>query len=225
MKKINLLIMFVLLVALMGAGLLVTKNQQLQRGASYANVEALFLPTTSSVKVGEKVTTTLMMDLKTHFLTGADLKIKYDSNNLELEEVTVLTPENFTTGVPMAKSMEEVLVSEKDNQKGTYNLVWTSISEPNAELASGVVGVVKLTFRTKAVGKVAVSLDNTYENILSGYNKEGSDQELGVVNKEEAMFYISGEVINEPTKIKPSRIPTKYIKPTLVPVKKIQIPM
>lgn len=217
--------MLVLVVALAGAGVLVTKNQQLQRGATYANVDALFLPSTNSIKIGDEVTTTLMLDLKSYFLTGADLRIKYNSDKMELKDVVVLTPDNFKTGTPIVKKMDEVLISENDSQGGTYNLVWTNLSEPNMDLPSGVVGVVKFVFMAKTSGKVKVELDGTYKNQLSGYNAQGSDLELGLIPGEGALYMISGDVINEPTKIKPSRIPTKYLKPTIIPVKKIQIPM
>ena len=217
--------MLVLVVALAGAGVLVTKNQQLQRGATYANVDALFLPSTNSIKIGDEVTTTLMLDLKSYFLTGVDLRIKYNSDKMELKDVVVLTPDNFKTGTPIVKKMDEVLISENDSQGGTYNLVWTNLSEPNMDLPSGVVGVVKFVFMAKTSGKVKVELDGTYKNQLSGYNAGGSDLELGLIPGEGALYMILGDVINEPTKIKPSRIPTKYLKPTIIPVKKIQIPM
>ncbi|HWS48960.1 MAG TPA: hypothetical protein VN174_02850 [Candidatus Methanoperedens sp.] len=214
MKKINILVIVVLIAALMGASFLVKSSQETRRGASFASVEALFLPGAKSIKVGERVTTTMMIDSKTHFLTGADLKIKYDSSKLELEKATVLTNSTFSGGITWLQGVEEILIAENDSKQGTYSLVGTSIGKDVKNLPSGVVSVIRLDFVAKAMGDAVVGLDNSYTNIVAGYNAGGSDQELKIEKISEAKYQIVGEITRTPTKIvRPSILPTRTVSP------------
>jgi len=198
--------------------MLVMKNQQLQRGASFASVEAIFLPSSKSLTMGEELVTTLMIDAKSHFLTGADMRVKFDSDKLTLESVEVLTKDKFLGGVTWLQSADEVLISETDNQIGTYSLVGTNIQKEAANLPSGVINIVKLHFRTKAVGQAEVSMDKTYGNIVTGYNVGGLDQELGIEKVSGAVYSIETVVTRTPTKIvRPSTVPTRTLKPSAKP--------
>lgn len=191
MKKINLLVMLVLFIALIGASVLVMNNQETRSGASFASVEALFLPSTKTLVVGESMTTILLVDAKSHFLTGADLKIKYDSNKFKLENVTVLTKNSFSGGSTWLQNIDEVLISESDAGTGTYSLIGTNLQKDATSLPSGIINIVKLNFVAIASGEVRVGLDGNYGNIITGYNAEGSDQELGIEKVAEAVYTIS----------------------------------
>jgi hypothetical protein len=143
-------------------------------------VEALFLPQMQTVGVGDKLVTTLMIDAKTYLLTGADLRVKYDQDKLNLDSVNVLTKENANGSTVWLQSPNEVVMSSFDSSAGTFNLVGTNTEKDVTNLPTGVVSMVKLNFTAKASGVATVSLDSGYGNIITGYNSAGSDQELGI---------------------------------------------
>lgn len=182
----------VLVAALAGAGSLVTKNQESRSKASFASVEALFLPSTKTLSVGDEFITTLMIDTKSHLLTGTDLMVKYDPAILNLESASVLTKDGVSGMSSWLQSPEEILISEINNEKGTFNLVGTNIQKEVTGLATGAVNIVKLKFRAMAGGEAKITLDNNYENIVSGYNVAGSDQELKIEKVSEAIYKVSG---------------------------------
>jgi hypothetical protein len=199
-KKINILIMFVLIGALAGAGVLVRNNQNTQRGATFASVEALFLPETKALEVGDKLVTTLMIDAKTHMITGGDLRVKFDAEKLNLESVAVFNKDISTVGNPWTQSEGDIIMSEIDNTAGTFTLVGAGISNKISSLSTGVVSVVKLNFVAKSAGTATVKLDSNYANIVTGYNSAGSDQELKIEKVSEATYKIVGVISVEPTK-------------------------
>lgn len=179
-KKINFLVILILVAALAGAASLVKKNQESRSGATFANVEALFLPETKKINVGDKIISTLMIDTKGHLLTGADLKVKYDKTKLSLDSVTVLARDNFSAGLSWLSKADEVLISEIDEEEGSYSLVGTNMEKETTKLLSGVLSVVKLNFTAIASGEAKINLDDTYANVVTGYNSAGSDQELKI---------------------------------------------
>jgi len=196
MKIKNILVIIILFAALAGAGFLVKKNQETRSSASYASVEALFLPSVRTVSVGDKFTTNLMIDSKSHLLTGVDLRVKFDSEKLILEKVAVRTKENMLEDSSekfWLQNADGVLISEIDSEKGTYSLVGTNIEKETTNLPSGIVGIVSLYFTAKARGEAKVSLDSGYQNIVSGYNLAGSDQELKIEKISEAVYTVKVE--------------------------------
>lgn len=203
-KKINFIVMLVLIGALVGLGTLVKNNQNIQRGATFANVEALFLPATRTVKVGEKFVSTLMIDTKSHYLTGADLRVKYDPKLLRLETATALSRDSFEGGVSWLQNLGEVLISEINAGAGTYNLVGTNTQKDVSGLPTGVVSVVKLNFIAIANGEAKVALDESYSNVVTGYNSSGSDQELKIETVRGATYSVVGstEPITTPMPIR-----------------------
>lgn len=193
MKIKNILVIIVLFAALVGAGFLVKNSQETRSGASFASVEALFLPSARTVSVGDKFTTNLMIDSKSHLLTGVDIRVKFDSEKLSLEKVAVRTKENIfevNNEKSWLQNADGVLISEINAEKGTYNLVATNIEKETKNLPNGVIGIVDLYFTAKANGEARVSLDNGYENRVAGYNPAGSDQELKIEKISEAIYTI-----------------------------------
>ena len=184
--------MLVLIAALVGGVMLVKNNQDTKRGATFASVQALFLPDTQSIQVGKSIITTLMLDTSVHYLTGADLRIKYDQDKLSLDSVTVLTKENFTGGIPWLQSSGEVLISGIDSKSGTFSLAGTNMQKNGMSLPVGLVSIVKLNFTAIASGEAKVSLDTSYSNVIAGYNLAGSDQELGIDKISGATYEIGG---------------------------------
>lgn len=198
-NKINILIILVLVAALAGAGALVKKSQETRSGATFANVQALFLPAADTVAVGDKFITTLVIDASTHLLTGADLRVKYDPEKLTLDSTTVLTKENFTGGVVWLQNPDEVVVSEIDLNTGTFRLVGTNMQKEATNLPTGIINIVKLNFIAKANGQAEVTLDDSYGNIIAGYNSAGSDQELKIEKVTGASYTIAAAATVMPT--------------------------
>jgi len=189
----------VLVAALIGAGTLVKNNQNTQRGATFASVEALFLPDTKSVQLGSEISSTLMIDSKGRPLTGADLKIKYDSEKLLFKELRVLTKDNFPSGVVWVQNSDEVLVSEVDEEKGLISLVGTNLQKDTQFLPTGIVNIVKIDFVAKALGEAKVTLDTSYENVVSGYNVGALDQKLNIEKVSGASYFVNEETAVSPT--------------------------
>jgi hypothetical protein len=181
MKIKSILLIIILIAALAGAGFLVKNNQETRSGASFANVEAIFLPSEKTLKIGEKLTTTLMIDTKDRLLTGADLKVKYEQSVLELESV-----EKVSNG------LDEMMVSNIYQGAGIYEFVAVNTGKETSRLSKGVVNLVKLNFVAIANGQAKVSLDTSYGNMVTGYNEAGSDQELKVDKISSAIYTIAG---------------------------------
>jgi len=196
MKIKSILIALVLIVALVGAGFLVKNNQETRSGASYASVEMLFLPTEKTLRVGEKLTTTFMIDTKDRFLTGADLRIKYNKSVLKLENVEVVTIKTpypiKLVKVPWLKDDDEIIVSNIYEDEGIYELVGATKEKETRYLAKGVVDIVKLNFVAIANGEAVVGLDRSYRNMITGYNETGLDQELGISGGNNAFYKVVG---------------------------------
>jgi len=182
MKIKNVLMIIILIAALAGAGILVKNNQETRSGASFANVEALFLPSEKTLKIGDKLTTTLMIDTKDKLLTGVDLRIKYEQSALKLESVENVWPNRE----------DEIIVSRINNEKGIYEIVATNFEKETNGLPKGAVQIVKLNFVAIANRQAKVSLDTSYGNMVSGYNAAGSDQELRVGTISSAIYIVAG---------------------------------
>ncbi len=195
MKIKSILLIIILIAALAGAGFLVKNNQETRSGASFANVEAIFLPSEKTLKTGEKLTTTLMIDTKDRLLTGADLKIRYEQSVLKLESVEVLTRDRASLSSATnawLKGDEEIIVSNINNETGIYELVGANTEKETKGLPKGVVSIVKLNFVAIANGQAKVSLDTGYGNMVAGYNEAGSDQELKVDRISSAIYRVAG---------------------------------
>ncbi len=182
MKIKSILLIVILIAALAGAGFLVKRNQETRSGASFANVEAIFLPSEKTLKIGEKLTTTLMIDTKDRLLTGADLRVRYEQSVLKLESV-----ENS-----WLKGDDEIIVSNINNEKGVYEIVGTDTGKDIGGLPKGMVSIVKLNFVAIANGQAKVSLDTSYSNLVTGYNEAGLDQELKVDKISSAIYKVAG---------------------------------
>lgn len=180
MKIKSILLIIILIAALAGAGFLVKNNQETRSGASFANVEAIFLPSEKTLKTGEKLTSTFMIDTKDRLLTGADLRIKYEQSVLKLDSVEVTIKEN------------EVVLSNINQENGIYELVTANIEKETRGLPKGVVSIVKLNFVAIANGEAIVGLDRSYKNMVTGYNEAGSDQELTISQGNNAIYRVAG---------------------------------
>jgi hypothetical protein len=190
-KKLNILTMLVLVAALAGVGILVKRAADMRSGATFASVDALFLPSTQTVKVGDKLVTTMMIDAKTYLLTGADLRIKYDQSKLSLDSADVLTKDNSSGSNVWLQSADEVVLSNFNSSAGTFSLVGTDMQKDPSSLPTAVISIVKLNFTAIAAGTASVGLDSSYANTIAGYNPAGSSQELGIDKVEAATYTIS----------------------------------
>ncbi len=195
MKIKSILLIIILIAALAGAGFLVKNNQETRSGASFASVEAIFLPSEKNLRIGEKLTSTLMIDTKDRLLTGADLRIKYEQSVLKLESVEVVTRDRASLSKATNAWLggeQEIIVSNINNEAGIYDLVGANMEKETKGLPKGVVSIVKLNFVAIADGQAKVSLDTSYGNMVAGYNEAGSDQELKVDKISSAIYRVAG---------------------------------
>lgn len=216
MKLTKIVGLLVVLTAL-GAGLvLVRQSQETRRGAAYAEVEALFLPESKNVVVGEQFMSTLMLDVKSNKLTGIDLRIKYDQAKLRVRDVgVVLTGSGPGTALFGAES--DVLDKTIDEEKGLISLVGISMEEDETKMPIGVINLVKINFEAIASGSAEVTLDESYDNVAAGYNPSSTDQNLEIKTVRGAVYTVAVLAGVTPTVAVPTAAnPT--IKPTAPPV-------
>lgn len=169
---------------------MVKNNQENRSQAAYGTVAMSFLPSEGTVQVGKRLISTMMLNVDSYRLTGADIRIKYDQDKLTLRSVSVMTDKTLKRGNPWLSSSQELILSQKDEENGTVTIVGTNLQKKLSGLPTGAVTMLKLTFLGKAVGEANVTLDNTYENIVVGYNAAGSDQELEVGSVSEATYTV-----------------------------------
>lgn len=189
-KKINLIAFLILSGVLMLTVVMVKNNQENRSQAAYGTVAMSFLPSEGTVQVGKRLISTMMLNVDSYRLTGADIRIKYDQDKLTLRSVSVMTDKTLKRGNPWLSSSQELILSQKDEENGTVTIVGTNLQKKLSGLPTGAVTMLKLTFLGKAVGEANVTLDNTYENIVVGYNAAGSDQELEVGSVSEATYTV-----------------------------------
>lgn len=221
-KLVRVLGFVVLIGALIGGVVLVRQTQETRRGATYAEIEALFLPDSRKVDVGDQIVSTFILDTKTHKLSGVDARIKYDSSKLEVvsneggnyEVQPVLSGEKSNSSA-LFRSESDLLIKSVDPAKGLIVLAGISLEEDPTKMATGAVSLVKVTFRAKAPGSAVVTLDTGYDNMATGYNPSSSDQSLAIKTVKQATYVISTTSLPTPTSgsgIKPTIKPTA--KPT-----------
>lgn len=205
----------IVLVALAAGLVLVRQNQETRRGAAYAEVEALFLPDSNKVKVGEEIVSTFMLDTKTHKLTGVEVRIKYDAGKLELvgggdgvKPVVV----GQGSGTALFRAESDVLTKSVDGEKGLITIAGISMEEEVDKMAMGAVALIKMTFKAKSAGSAMVTLDSTYDNMATGYNPSSNDQTLAIKTVKSATYVVSSTVTPVVT-----QVPTATVAPTAVP--------
>ena len=189
-KKINLIAILVLSGVLMLTVTLVKKNQENRSQAAYGTVAMSFLPSEGKVQIGKRLISTVILNMDSYLLTGADLRIKYDQDKLTLRSVSVMTDKTLKKGNPWLSSSQELVLSNKDEAAGTATVVGANLQKKLRGLPSGAVVMMKLIFVGKAVGEANVTLDNTYENTVVGYNSSGTDQELEIGSVNEATYTV-----------------------------------
>lgn len=194
MKNIlKVLVVLVLLTALAGAAVLVKNNQETRRGAAYANIESLFLPDTKSVKVGEVLTSTLVLDCKDKKLSGVDLRVKFDKSKLKVKQIkpVLVGDPGVNMGRALFKAETDVLDKAVNETMGTINLSGISMEEVEANMATGVVNLIKVDFEAIAAGSAEVTLDSSYDNAATGYNPLATDQSLAIAIVKKAIYTVT----------------------------------
>ncbi len=211
----------ILVVALVGAMWLAKSNQNIQRGATYASAEVLFLPDTKTMRVGEELMVNLSVDAKVHKLSGIDLVVLVP-NIFEIKEVQPIVGNGTNV---LFRSEGDLLVKTIDQTAGKVTLSGISMEMDEAKMATGVVGIVKIKLQAKAEGTGEVGLDSGYDNMLTGYNPNSGDQELAIGVVKKGVYTVRSQTQITPTRkptnnpmVTPTRGPRPTVRPTNRPV-------
>ncbi|MCG2701994.1 hypothetical protein L6273_02500, partial [Candidatus Parcubacteria bacterium] len=210
---------FVLIGALLGAGVLVKNSQELRKSAHYGEVEALFLPDSRTISKGDSLTSTFMLDTKENKLTAVDVRIKYNKNVLRAVNVTPVLNGSGVTALFASDS--DVLEKVISHETGTIGLVGISMETDENNMAKGVVSLFKIEFEAIANGSSDITLDPSYDNLATGYNPDTSDQDLKISSVKKAVYTVGNESVptNTPVPIISTNTPVSTRMPTKVPTK------
>jgi hypothetical protein len=168
----KILSMVILLAALIGAGVLVKKNQETRRGATAAETSAQVLPDKVSAKAGQTFTVDVWLNTgkSTDKLTGAEFRLAFDP--AKVVYVSSLAQNGYT-------------ILAEDSEGGADR--WFKMVAMGDEKA-GAVDVVKLTFKAVADGASTIIVGKGATVMVSGQSStwdvaksSGSQIETGVV--------------------------------------------
>jgi len=159
MGKIKAGLLLILSLALIAGVALVKRNQELRKGAAFAQAKVWFLPTDSgNKKVGDSFPVYLVADFGDKRVVAFTLKINYSKDKLTLDETDIVVHSGFNN----------VIQKRVDQEKGAVYV--TALFVPSADQleggATGILGVeqplMKLNFEIKAAGSAEVKLDRSY---------------------------------------------------------------
>jgi hypothetical protein len=185
----------ILLGALVGAAILVSKNQETRRGAASAETSSSILPSNVSTSPGQAVSVHVWLNTgkDTDKLQGAEFRVAYDSTKLSY--VGVETQSGFT------------LVNEAASvDKGSYlDLKMVTLgTEP-----AGAVDIAKLNF--KAVGGASDLRVQQAKVMISGQTSTWD------VSKNTSASVVAGGSVTSAATRTPTIIPTRVATTTRVP--------
>jgi len=197
MKRINMIFLLLVVVAIFGAVVLVNKNQETRRGAYFAGSKMSLLPSTATVNKGGDLLVHLVAEsgLKTGSTTekaiveNAQFYICYDKSLLSLPE----SEESDRIVVNQTNGFETKIVFYEE--KSTRNCANITIisgygSAMRAKLKSGVVDVGTVHFKALAAGSGTVTIEKDSSKV-SGTNDSSIDKSISVDTVENMTYVVS----------------------------------
>ncbi len=131
---------------------------------SSAKIDGSFEAT--NYQLTDKVKGGINIAAKNGKISGVDIKVSFSANKVSLESVSV------------GSSIYSVLKKDIDNVNGRLALSLTA-SHLSADLLNNLK--IGLIFNPKEAGKVAMSLDGTYANMITGVNTSGQSISFSLV--------------------------------------------
>lgn len=194
MKKILLVI---LIVGGLVAGLtLVNRSQETRRGATYAEVNPLFLPLSKNLIIGETFSVSFKIDTVDKKVHGIQAQILFDKAKLEIDEAIPATV-GASFSRPLFDGLGGVVGEEnwvnQGNTTGIISVDGIRLESDENNLPSGVVDIARFWFIAKENGVAEIKMDSSYENFVVGYNAGVADRRnIGTSNK--GVYTIGGGV-------------------------------
>ena len=194
--KLNTIVLLLLMMALIGAVVLVNKNQETRKGAYFAGARMYLLPSTTTVRNGEDLLVHLVTesglksgsDTEKALVENAQFYICYDKNlqllpSEETERIVVNQENGFET---------KIVFYEENSTKNCANItVISGYGEAmRAKLKSGVVDVATVHFKTLSAGSGTVIIDKGLSKV-SGTNDISIDKSISVDTVENMAYTIS----------------------------------
>jgi hypothetical protein len=185
-----------ILLAALGAGLILVKqNQETRRGASYDVVEIFSTQEAVSLGVGKRIKVPIMIDSKSHRLAAVDLSWKFDPKIIKVTNIDL----GISTDQKASffRNEEEVIDQKTDNTLGWVRLTGVSLETEENMMPSGVKKLMTIEIEGVARGESKFDLDVSGENVVAGYTTEVRDPKIGFTSKAIVVSVGSG-VTKEP---------------------------
>ena len=122
-------------------------------------------------------------------ISAADITLAFNKNILEVSDVALSNSSanpNFTS----------LILKDIKNNQGTVRFSVIAQKATNQLSSASVIPVVKITFKAKSAGTSSVTFST---NQIIGYNAQNQDVILGVDQKTEGSYTVSGEPTGEPS--------------------------
>lgn len=208
MKKSQLLLIILLIVALAGGIALVNKNQDTRRGAAFGNTTLQLIPDTKIIKtVGDifpvSVTFTTSNNEK---VDGVQTVVCY--NNL------ISLMETDSKGNADAGFQDELIISVKSEGEGkcatVVALPKATVADEAKRLSAGSAMILK--FKALSPGEGAFTLDKTKSEVTGINAASGTDKVLTVTSVTGTTYQINGEALTGEGPVLNYKVSFAYVK-------------
>jgi len=180
-KILTIFILTFLLVTLPLAVFLVKESLEIRRQAVFGTVDAALDPATKAENAGTEFPVAIKIKAGAKRISGANLSLTYDKDLFEITSLSanLSGPNSFTNE----------LVASQEVEVGKMRLSVVAIKSV-LELPTGEITVGTITFKGKKAGTSRVDFTDDYQ--IVGFNPQGSDFGLGIANKTNGNYEITG---------------------------------
>ena len=180
MKRLLKLSLMVILAGGFVGGLILIKRNQDSRGrASYSGADLMMVSEVTNINIGQTTSVAVVVSTGTSKLTGFDLTIRFDKTKLR---VALVRPTTF-----------ELVRTEIDQNNGKVRVVGITGGNNPDNFLIGAVRLVRIDFEGVATGSSQIIVESeAIPSILTGYNPNGDDQDLGITSISGIDCVISG---------------------------------
>jgi len=187
MKKINFLFTLLLVAALVGAVVLVRQNQQLNRGATFANTTLSVLPSSVQQKnVGDNLPVTI------EFLTEGSAKVDGVQANVCYGPELSLDPATGATAGADAGFSSTPIVVINQNASGQSCATVAVTSQQSADNLKTTGVAFTLNFTALSGGSGAITIDQTKSMVTGDNPNSPTDKTLAITAVNGTTYQISG---------------------------------
>lgn len=190
MKKTKILLVLLLLTALVGALALVSKNQNTQKGATFANTTLSILPSEKITKaVGEVLTTTVWFytENSSTKVDGVQAKVCY-GNELSLDETS------GAVGNTDAGFDESPIISVIKGSSQSCAIV-AATSKKSADNLTTTAKAITLNFSAVSAGSGIIVIDKEGSMVTGENTASTTDKTLAITSVAGTSYEITGDEV------------------------------